>query len=680
MITVFDIETTFQVDKDGDKDASPKNPLNRIVSIGINDEYFFLYHAEPFEKDPNVKQKIQDILDKTTLLVAHNIKFDLMWLKEAGFTYEGKVYDTMLAEYILARHFPKGFSLKDSCLRRRIQQKSDIVDEYLEKNISFEHIPINIVDEYGRKDVIVTRSLFKSQMQDFKDKKNSGMIKTVKMVNEFCKTLIKMESNGIQIDISKLNSIEKEFQDELAVVKKDINETIWEHMGDTQINPSSSEQLSWLFYGVKPIDKNKWSEVFNIGTDKDTKKAKKRPRLTNLQFQKLIMEHTQPIFKTKAEQCDACEGVGTIQKYKKNKEPYVKRSKCTKCGTKGVVYHNLNKPAGFGISPKTISDVSLGGFKTDKDTLLKILRTSRNEKLIEFIRKVIRHSALETYLKSFVNGLKRHTRESGMLYPRFLQHRTVTGRLASQDPNFQNQPRGTTFPIRKAIISRWENGHIMEIDYAQLEFRTAVFLAQDIKGMEDIENGVDVHQFTADIIGCSRQDAKAHTFKPLYGGMSGTDDERRYYKTFLEKYEDIAKWHEKLQNEAIKYKIVKLPTGREYAFPYAKRQEWGGSSYGTQIKNYPVQGFATADIVPMACINVDILMEQKNVKSLLINTVHDSIVIDVYPGEEQIMKEICTKGALDVTKTLKDVYDIDFNVPLDVEVKIGKNWLDMGLA
>ena len=90
MITVFDIETTFQLDKEGKKDASPKNPLNRIVSIGINEEYFFLYHTEKFEQDPNLKEKIQDILDKTTLLVAHNIKFDLMWLYEAGFTYTGK--------------------------------------------------------------------------------------------------------------------------------------------------------------------------------------------------------------------------------------------------------------------------------------------------------------------------------------------------------------------------------------------------------------------------------------------------------------------------------------------------------------------------------------------------------------------------------------------------------------
>ena len=680
MITVFDIETTFQLDKEGKKDASPKNPLNRIVSIGINEEYFFLYHTEKFEQDPNLKEKIQDILDKTTLLVAHNIKFDLMWLYEAGFTYTGKVYDTMLAEYILARHFPKGFALKDCCLRRKISEKSDIVDEYMEKNISFEYIPIQIVEEYGRQDVAVTRSLFKSQMQDFKNVKNASLISTVKMVNEFCKTLIKMESNGIKIDSTQLEDLEKQFQDELDLVKKDIDEIIWQQMGDTQINPSSSEQLSWLLYGVRPIDKSEWSEIFNIGTDKDTKKSKKRPRYTKNQFQKLIMEHTYPLYKTKAEQCDTCEGVGTIQKYKKNKEPYVKRTKCSKCVGVGVLYKNLKQPAGFSISPKSVSDVSSGGFKTDKDTLEKILRTTSNEKLIEFLRKVIRHSALETYLKSFVNGLKRYTRDTGMLYPRFLQHRTKTGRLSSQDPNFQNQPRGATFPIRKVIRSRWDQGHIMEVDFAQLEFRTAVFLAQDKQGMKDIEDGVDVHQFTADIIGVSRQEAKAHTFKPLYGGMSGTEDERRYYKTFLEKYKDIAKWHEVLQNKAIKTKIVGLPTGREYTFPYAKRQEWGGSSYGTQIKNYPVQGFATADIVPMACINVDVLMEQKNVKSLLINTVHDSIVVDVYPGEEQIMKEICTRGALDVVKSLKDVYDIDFNVPLDVEVKIGNNWLDMGLA
>ncbi len=58
------------------------------------------------------------------------------------------------------------------------------------------------------------------------------------------------------------------------------------------------------------------------------------------------------------------------------------------------------------------------------------------------------------------------------------------------------------------------------------------------------------------------------------------------------------------------YKRVKLPTGREYSFPYAERMPWGGSSYATQIKNYPVQGFATADIVPLACIKIYELMKE----------------------------------------------------------------------
>ena len=102
----------------------------------------------------------------------------------------------------------------------------------------------------------------------------------------------------------------------------------------------------------------------------------------------------------------------------------------------------------------------------------------------------------------------------------------------------------------------------------------------------------------------------------------------------------------------------------------------GGSSFSTQIKNYPVQGFATADIVPLACINIQELLEEHNTKSLLINTVHDSIVADVSPGEESLVASCLNKGCLGVIQRMKDMYDIDFNVPLDVELKVGSNWLD----
>tara|TARA_B100000513_G_scaffold129018_1_gene57486 strand:- start:367 stop:660 length:294 start_codon:yes stop_codon:yes gene_type:complete len=90
-----------------------------------------------------------------------------------------------------------------------------------------------------------------------------------------------------------------------------------------------------------------------------------------------------------------------------------------------------------------------------------------------------------------------------------------------------------------------------------------------------------------------------------------------------------------------------------------------------------VQGFATADIVPLACINIYKLMKKQNLKSLLINTVHDSIIADVHPDETYIMGKIFDEGTSNVIQSLKEYYDIDFNVPLDTEIKIGYNWLDM---
>jgi DNA polymerase-1 len=284
---------------------------------------------------------------------------------------------------------------------------------------------------------------------------------------------------------------------------------------------------------------------------------------------------------------------------------------------------------------------------------------------------------VDTYLHTFVAGIKSFKNERNILHPKFMQAVTATGRLSSRDPNFQNQPRGGTFPIRKVVVSRFDDGRILEVDFSQLEFRTAVFLAQDKQGMEDIKNKIDVHQYTADIIGVSRQDAKAHTFKPLYGGITGTEEEKRYYRRFAEKYRDITEWHKQLQTEAIKLKRIKTPTGREYSFPYAERMPWGGSSYSTQIKNYPVQGFATADIVPLACIKIYELMKEQKVKSLLINTVHDSIVADVYPGEEVVMSKIFKQGTASVIPALKQYYGINFNIPLDTDVKMGYNWLDM---
>ena len=674
MITTVDVETSWQKTETGGYDPSPFHPDNILVSVGINDEYYFTNHSERI--DEGCYHKIQSILDKTTLLIGHNIKFDLMWLLESGFKYTGRVYDTMLGEYILNRGIRKSLTLEMSCRRRKIGSKDSAIKEFTDRGIPFQDIPVDVVEEYGRIDVQITKRLFDSQMGDLKMAKNKGLLMTLKMMNEFLVVLSDMERNGININLEELNSVEKEYRAEFAYLKQKIDKIVYKQMGDTKINLSSPEQLSWLIYSKKPKDKKHWAKIFNVGIDKSTGKNKRRPQYSRKQFKNLVSDNTEIIHRTVAQQCHTCKGKGVIKKVKKDGSPYKNYTKCSDCDGEGYLYTPMAKVAGFRQVPRSVYDIAESGFRTDRITLNKIASEAEGE-FKDFIDAIVRHNAVDTYLNTFVEGLKNFTNEKGFLHPKFMQAITATGRLSSRDPNFQNQPRGKTFPIRKVVTSRFDKGSILEIDFAQLEFRTAVFLAQDKQGMEDIKNKIDVHQYTADIIGVSRQDAKAHTFKPLYGGVTGTEDEKRYYTKFLEKYKDIKVWHEQLQSEAIRFKRIKLPTGREYSFPYAERTPWGGSTYGTQIKNYPVQGFATADIVPLACINIYKLMKEKNVKSLLVNTVHDSIVADVHPDEKYIMGKIFEQGTAEAIPALKKYYKIDFNVPLDTEIKIGYNWLDM---
>ena len=674
MISTIDVETSYQKTEQGGMDPLPFNPKNILVSVGINDEYYFTNHSE--RVDEGCYYKIQAILDQTTLLIGHNIKFDLTWLLEAGFKYNGRVYDTMIGEYVLNRGIRKSLTLEMCCRRRRIGSKDDRIKEFMDRGVSFENIPKDIVEEYGRIDVEITRKLFDSQMDDLRLEKNRGLLRTVKMMNEFLLVLTNMERNGIHVNLTTLESVEKQYRAEFSYLRQKIDKIVYEKMGDTKINLASPEQLSWLIYSKKPKDKEVWCKLFNIGIDKQTNKNKKRPQFSRIKFRELVRNNTEMIHKTTAEQCGSCKGKGVIKKIKVDGTPYKKYTKCSECDGDGYTYSQLAKIAGFNQRPRSVYDTAEAGFRTDRITLSKIVGEAEGE-LKEFIDAVIRHNSIDTYLHTFVNGIKSFTNENSMLHPKFMQAVTATARLSSRDPNFQNQPRGGTFPIRKVVDSRFEGGSILEVDFAQLEFRTAVFLAQDKQGMEDIKNKIDVHQYTAEIIGVSRQEAKAHTFKPLYGGTTGTEEEKRYYRKFAEKYKGIAAWHQQLQTEAIKLKRLKLPTGREYAFPYAERMPWGGSSYSTQIKNYPVQGFATADIVPLACIKIYELMKEQKVKSLLINTVHDSIVADVYPDEEAVMSKIFKQGTASVIPALKEYYGINFNVPLDTELKMGYNWLDI---
>jgi len=97
-------------------------------------------------------------------------------------------------------------------------------------------------------------------------------------------------------------------------------------------------------------------------------------------------------------------------------------------------------------------------------------------------------------------------------------------------------------------------------------------------------------------------------------------------------------------------------------------------SHFTQIKNYPVQSFATADIVPLVLLNIE--NELSILKSCIVNSVHDSIVIDIHPDEVQKVIHVIKIVNSKMINLINTEFRLDFNVPLLLEAKIGNNWLD----
>lgn len=186
-----------------------------------------------------------------------------------------------------------------------------------------------------------------------------------------------------------------------------------------------------------------------------------------------------------------------------------------------------------------------------------------------------------------------------------------------------------------------------------------------------------MHSFTASIIGCSRQEAKAHTFKPLYGGTSGTAAQQEYYRAFKDKYSNVTEWHEELQREAVEKRVITTPSGRQYGFPDARWTRHGTATHRTSICNYPVQGFATADLLPSALVSLQRKFLDEGLKSVICNTVHDSIVVDAHPDEFDKCVELIKDAMLSIPYETERRYGIKYDMPVDIEIKAGKNWLDL---
>ena len=170
-VLTFDVETTHVEKENGSTTALPYFG-NRLVSVGYkwlwSDVHYQCYYHSEREPDTNAFETFQRELDHADIVVGQNIKFDLSWIRECGFVYAGEIYDTMVAEYVLskAQRWPLGLAALAEKYDVTKKEK-DLVAPYLKEGKTFYDIPWEIVDEYGRADVLATEQIACKQLHAF---------------------------------------------------------------------------------------------------------------------------------------------------------------------------------------------------------------------------------------------------------------------------------------------------------------------------------------------------------------------------------------------------------------------------------------------------------------------------------------------------------------------------------
>jgi DNA polymerase I-like protein with 3'-5' exonuclease and polymerase domains len=308
----------------------------------------------------------------------------------------------------------------------------------------------------------------------------------------------------------------------------------------------------------------------------------------------------------------------------------------------------------------------------DASTNAKVLALLKPEtdKQREFLDLYKTYNKVVSLLEKNLDYFKRTCEEKGGVFRGNIQQNVVqTHRLASsgipvvfagmkkaKKVQLQNIPR----EYKKLFWSGDEDWDIFEPDGSQLEFRVAVDLGNDEVGLA--EKAKD-----------RRQESKKHTFRPLYGGSSGSPALVAYCEYFKDKYKGISETQRGWALKCVDKKQFTTPYGMTFYFPDTKMNKRGYINNTTSIYNYPVQGFATGEIIPIAMVYF--WHRTRDIRLRIFCTIHDSIAAKVHKDDVELAKA-AAKQALtyDVYEFLHRVYNYDFHVPLGLGSKIGKYW------
>jgi DNA polymerase-1 len=339
-----------------------------------------------------------------------------------------------------------------------------------------------------------------------------------------------------------------------------------------------------------------------------------------------------------------------------------------------VLFEELNLPQ----SRKTKS-----GYSTEA-SVMEALRGVHP--VIDLILQYRQLSKLKSTYIDALPALINH--ETGRVHTTFNQTGTATGRLSSSDPNLQNIPvRGELgSKIRKAIIAPPES-YLLSGDYSQIDLRVLAHLSQDPGLIAAFAQDEDIHAATAsklfgvprdEVTPEMRRNAKTVNFGVIYGmsdyGLEQAtkltrEEAAQFITLYFEKYPKVRDYLEATKEQARRLGYVQTVLGRRRFLPEINSSNRVIREAAERMAiNAPVQG-SSADIIKVAMINLHREMERRSLKSKMLLQIHDELLFEVPDGEVEEIKAL-------VAELMPRAFPL--SVPLKVDIKLGRNWGEMG--
>ena len=368
---------------------------------------------------------------------------------------------------------------------------------------------------------------------------------------------------------------------------------------------------------------------------------------------------------------------------------------------------NLNSPKQLGdvlfnelYLPPTRKTPS-GGFTTNAaalDGLKEFLDSGNAEgvdpKAYQVLDMVLEYRQLSKLKSTYVDALPTLVNpNTGRIHTEFKQTGSDTGRLSSTEPNMQNIPVRTELGrrVRSAFVA--ENAPdwtLLSADYSQIELRILAHYSRDEGLMAAFLNGEDIHAATAasvygvaisDVDSEMRRVAKIMNFGVLYGlspfgirqqtGFSA-EEGKAFIDTYFTNYPGIQGYIAGIKEQVKQDGYVETLMGRRRRINEVHSSNFHTRAAGERMAvNMPIQGTA-ADIVKIAMINIQQRMGALGMRSKMILQVHDELIFEVPRDELGHMQAIITE----LMPTAVPPH-VGFEVPLEVEMKVGDNWGDM---